>query len=63
MKRNDIQELKNKSKEELTKNLQELRVKVRDLKVDVMYGKEKNVKSIKNVKKTIARIQTFLNAK
>lgn len=63
MKQNEIQELKNKPKEELSTMLKDTRKKLHDLTFDLLEGKVKNIKSIKEVKKTIARIETFLNAK
>lgn len=46
---------------ELKKNLSEYQGKLRKLKVDLFYGKVKNIKEIKNVKKSIARILTIIN--
>lgn len=63
MKKKEIQELKNKSEIELQKLLKEAREKLQALKFNLAAGKIKNVKEIKFLKKYIARILTFLNAK
>jgi ribosomal protein L29 len=63
MKQSEIQELKNKPKEELSAMLGEMKKKLQSLNFDLLEGKVKNIKSLRDTKKTIARIQTFLNAK
>ncbi len=55
-----ITELKQKSKEELQKTLEDDREKLRQLRFDLSAGKVKNVREIRNVKKEIARILTLL---
>lgn len=55
--------LKTKSEEELKTMLIERRRKLQSLKFDLIAGKVKNVKQIKNIKKDIARILTILNSK
>lgn len=55
-----ISELRQKSKEELQKLLQENREKLRQLRFDLMAGKVKNVREIRMIKKDIARILTLL---
>ena len=55
-----INELKQKSKEELQKTLEDDREKLRQLRFDLSAGKVKNVREIRNVKKEIARILTLL---
>jgi ribosomal protein L29 len=60
MKQGEIQELKNKPKEELVAMLTDMRKKLQDLTFDLLEGKVKNVKSVRDTKKTIARIETFL---
>jgi len=62
MKQSAIQELKNKPKEELSAMLLDMKKKLQELTFDLMGGKVKNVKSIRETKKTIARIQTFLHS-
>lgn len=63
MKRKEIQELKTKSDLELQKLLRESREKLQALRFNLAAGKVKNVKELKFLKKYIARILTFLNAK
>ena len=55
-----VNELKQKSKEELQKTLEDDREKLRQLRFDLSAGKVKNVREIRNVKKEIARILTLL---
>jgi len=62
MKQSAIQELKNKPREELSAMMQDMKKKLQELTFDLMGGKVKNVKSIRETKKTIARIQTFLHS-
>jgi large subunit ribosomal protein L29 len=57
-----IKELRNKSKEELEKLLEEYREKLRQLYFDIHLKKIKNVREVRAVKKTIARILTLLNS-
>ncbi|MDQ5882927.1 MAG: ribosomal protein [Patescibacteria group bacterium] len=54
-------ELKNKSKEELTKILDDSYRKLQELQFNLSSGKVKNVRTIKNLKKDIAKILTILN--
>lgn len=56
-------ELKQKSKDELQKLLQNLREKLRQLRFDLVSGKVKNVREIRQIKKDIARILTILSVK
>jgi ribosomal protein L29 len=60
MKKNQIQELKNKSGAELERLAKELQVKLRGLRFDLAAGKIKNVNELRNTKKQIARVLTFL---
>ena len=53
-------ELKQKSINELEKMLQERREKLRQLNFDLASGKVKNVRSVRQTKKDIARILTIL---
>lgn len=55
-----ILELKEKSKEELQTFLMENRERLRQLRFDLVSGKVKNVKEIRETKKDIARIITLL---
>jgi large subunit ribosomal protein L29 len=52
-------ELRQKSKEELQRFLQEKREKLRILRFDLASGKVKNVREIREIKKDIARILTL----
>lgn len=61
MKRSELKQLRNKSKEELEKLLLDSSKKLQDLKFNLAVGKVKNVRSIKVLKKDIARILTILN--
>jgi len=56
-----ISEIKQKSKNELKKVLQERREKLRQLRFDLAAGKVKNIREIRSTKKDIARILTILN--
>ena len=53
-------ELRQKSREELQKLLEEKREKLRILRFDLASGKVKNVREIREIKKDIARILTML---
>ena len=55
-----ITELRQKSKDELQKLLQNLREKQRQLRFDLASGKIKNIREIRQIKKDIARILTVL---
>ncbi|PIU99101.1 50S ribosomal protein L29 [Candidatus Wolfebacteria bacterium CG03_land_8_20_14_0_80_36_15] len=61
MKEQKIQELKNKSIEELQKLLGENYEKLRKLRFNLASNKLKNVREISETKKTIARILTFIH--
>lgn len=54
-------ELKNKKPNELLELLADSYKKLTELKFSLASGKVKNVRSIKNLKKDIARILTILN--
>lgn len=53
-------ELKQKSKGELAKILQDNREKLQQLRFDLSAGKVKNVRGIRQIRKDIARILTLL---
>ncbi|MDP2910321.1 MAG: 50S ribosomal protein L29 [bacterium] len=55
-----VKELRQKSKSELQRLLQEDREKLRQLRFDLSAGKVKNVREIRKIKKDIARILTIL---
>ncbi|MGC8880680.1 MAG: 50S ribosomal protein L29 [Minisyncoccia bacterium] len=54
-------ELKNKKPHELLELLADSYKKLAELRFSLAQGKVKNVRSIKNLKKDIARISTILN--
>ncbi len=60
MDKKEVQQLKTKPSEELTKMLAEQREKLWTLKEGILNGKIKNVKEMRTVRKDIARIMTFL---
>jgi large subunit ribosomal protein L29 len=58
-----IQELRQKSKTELQKLLEEKRARLTQVCFDLAAGKIKNVREIREIKKDIARILTLLKEK
>jgi ribosomal protein L29 len=60
MKKQEIQQLKNKSVGELQSNLKDSRFRLRTLLLDLQAGKVKDVREIRDTKKNIARVLTFL---
>lgn len=58
-----FKELKILPKEELERLLNEYKERLRTLRFDLSFGKVKNIREIREVKKTIARILTLLNQK
>lgn len=63
MKKNDIRNLKMNTADELRKLLLDLSDEIDKLKTDRFLGKIKNTNIIKNKKKDMARILTFLSMK
>lgn len=63
MKLKERQELKIKPEAELEKMLKEQREKLRTLRFDLVAGKVKNVGELRNVRKQIARLITFIQQK
>ncbi len=61
MKKNEIEELKNKPPAELDKLLRDGRKKLHSLRFDLAAGKVKNIAEIRELKKDIARVLTFLH--
>lgn len=57
-----IKELRGKSEKELKKLLQETREKLRDCRFRVAQKQFKNVRELRNLKKTIGRILTLMNS-
>ncbi len=62
MKRKEIQELKTKPLPELQKLLKESTEQLRVLKFDLAAGKVKNVRDLRQLRKDIARMLTFINS-
>jgi ribosomal protein L29 len=60
MKRRDIEQLKAKQTPELQKMLGEARERLRKLRFDLAAGKVKNVAELRDTRKTIARMATFI---
>ena len=63
MKKKDIQDLKVKPEAELMRLVKESNEKLCALRFDLAAGKVKNVKTLHEIKKTIARAKTFLREK
>jgi len=63
MKKKEFQEYKNKSRDEILKDLNNYRERLANLKFDLAAGKVKNIREIRLVKKTIAQLLTLLRNK
>ena len=63
MNQKEVKQLKTKPAEELKKMLSEQTEKLWTLKKSLLNGKVKNVKEIRDVKKVIARLLTFIKEK
>jgi len=61
MKKKDVQELKHRPTEELVHLITDSNEKLRALKFDLAAGKVKDITEIKELKKKVARIKTFIN--
>jgi len=61
MKKQELEKLKNNPLSELQKKLIDDYENLRKMKFDLTQGKLKNIKAIKEIKKTIARILTIIN--
>ena len=59
----EIKELRQKSKEELGKLVKDIRERQTSLRFDLVTGKVKNVREIRQIKKDIARALTVLKEK
>jgi len=59
----ELKELKKKNEKELNQLLEESRDKIRDLRFKDANKQLKNIREIRLVKKTVARILTLLNNK
>ena len=60
MKKKDIQELKNRPTDELTRLIGESGEKLRVLRFDLAAGKVKDITEIHEMKKKMARMKTFI---
>lgn len=63
MKKNELIDLKSKTKDELTKLLYEAREEIGKFKIELSMNKSKNVNQMRNKMKQVARILTFLSLK
>jgi ribosomal protein L29 len=63
MKLKDIQELKIKSEAELARLVAETSDRVRALRFDLAAGKVKNVNELRQARKRVARMKTFMKQK
>ncbi|MDD5430964.1 MAG: 50S ribosomal protein L29 [Candidatus Pacebacteria bacterium] len=63
MKLKDWELLKNKTEAELSDSLKKDKERLWSLLVDLKAGKSNNIKEIRSLKKTIARINTLINNK
>ncbi len=63
MKKTDIQKINDKNETELEKDLAESKNKLQTLRFDLAAGKIKNLGEVKEIRKKIARILTFLKQK
>ncbi len=59
----DLKELKKKNEKELNQLLEESRDKIRDLRFKDANKQLKNIREIRLVKRTVARVLTLLNHK
>jgi ribosomal protein L29 len=63
MKKDTLQKLRDKNKEDLQKELRVTKDNLWQLRADLASGKVKNVKEIHKLKKTVAVVNTLLNEK
>ncbi len=63
MKKNQIQELKSKTVEELRRQLIDSREELGKIKMDYLLGRGKNTNEVRAKQKNVARILTFLTQK
>jgi len=62
MKNKELREFKNKPMLELVDEVKKRRARMEELKFDLATGKVKNLKEIKDVKKSIAQIETIIQS-
>ena len=63
MKKKDIQELKNRTADQLEALIAEAEEKLRALRFDLAAGKVKDISPIHEARKRIARMKTFIREK
>lgn len=63
MKKKELEKIKGQSAAELTKDIEEKREKLWQIKNDIAVGKNKNVRAAKTLRRDIARAMTVLNTK
>jgi len=63
MKKREIKELRVQSVEVLEKKLAELRKKQLEAAVNISAGRERNVRTAKNLRREIAQVMTVINEK
>lgn len=56
-------DIRQKTQEELRRNVKEIRERLRNLRFDLASGKVKNVREIRQIRKDVARILTVLKEK
>lgn len=56
-------DIRQKTQEELRRNVKEIRERLRSLRFDLASGKVKNVREIRQIRKDVARILTVLKEK
>ncbi len=61
MKRKDLDQFKKQNQEELKKKIADLKVEAANLRIDLSMAKVKNVHSISQKRKDIAKLMTILN--
>lgn len=57
----NAKELRKKTAEELERTLHETRQKMQRMRFDIVSGKVKNVRELRELKKTVARLLTIRN--
>lgn len=63
MKKKELNNIKNESREELVKKVAELKKKIRMDYMKIRVGQEKNLKMVKNLRRDLAQTLTVLGQK
>jgi len=63
MKRTEVQKLKGKNATELAADIEKTRKELEQMRFDMASGKVKNVQMIREAKKKVARMLTFIKQK